>query len=132
MEDFDFDISNIPPSGGDDKPIPFDDTNNPKISHSPLSLGEGSKIGVPKVEATISSVKPVEMKESKQITSSERITGVKTFFTKLHPGAINFLDEQMCDWLSKNPGISIKRTNIITGPVAAKKTEPNIIISVWY
>jgi hypothetical protein len=61
-----------------------------------------------------------------------RIEGVKTFFTKLHPGAINFLDEQITKWLKENPGVSIKRTNVITGQIQAKKTEPNIIITVWY
>jgi len=71
-------------------------------------------------------------KPTEKVASSDRITGVKTFFTKLHPGAINFLDEQIAKWLSENPEVVIKRTNIITGPIQAKKTEPNIIISVWY
>jgi hypothetical protein len=64
--------------------------------------------------------------------SSTRITGVKTFFTKLHPGAIEFLDEQICMWLKGNPGVSIKQTNVTTGLVQSKKTEPNILITVWY
>jgi len=58
--------------------------------------------------------------------------GVKTFFTKLHPGAMNFLDEQITKWLKENPHVTVKRTNIVTGQVQAKKTEPNIIITVWY
>jgi hypothetical protein len=59
-------------------------------------------------------------------------TGVKTFFTKLHTGAIDFLDEQITNWLKQNPGIIIKQTNTTVGEVQGKKTEPNIIITVWY
>jgi hypothetical protein len=66
------------------------------------------------------------------ITSGDRITGIKTFFTKLHPGSIEFLDEQISTWLKQNPGIRLKQTNVVTGEVQAKKTEPNIVITVWY
>ncbi len=76
--------------------------------------------------------KPVVRKAAGVITSGDRITGVKTFFTKLHPGAMEFLDEQINKWLKDNPGIVIKRTDTTTGEVQAKKSEPNIIITVWY
>lgn len=126
-----------------DKPIPFDDNDPDKpislddieddddetfISHSPLNLGNG------RIAATQTNhIKPAEKKPYKKLISlPNRITGIKTFFTKLHPGAINFLDEQITEWLKKNPGVTIKRTNTVTGPVQAKKTEPNIIINVWY
>jgi hypothetical protein len=109
-----------------DAPIPFDDddTSEASVSHSPSDLG-GSTAEVPTAEVT---AQPM----AKKIVSSERITGVKTFFTKLHPGAIDFLDEQITNWLSDNPGITIKRTNTVTGPVQGKTTEPNIIITIWY
>jgi hypothetical protein len=118
----------IPFDRNSDKPIPFDigDTSQPGISHSPLDLGAGTteaqKIAMPK---------PV-LKPQEKIVSTDRITGLKTFFTKLHPGALEFLDEQISAWLKQNPGIVIKRTNVTTGEVQAKKTEPNIIITVWY
>jgi len=109
-----------------DAPIPFDDddTSEASVSHSPLDLGGGTA-EVPTAEVT---AQPM----AEKIASSKRITGVKTFFTKLHPGAINFLDEQITNWLSDNPGITIKRTNTVTGPVQGKTTEPNIIITIWY
>jgi ABC-type glycerol-3-phosphate transport system substrate-binding protein len=65
-------------------------------------------------------------------SSAERISGVKTFFTKLHPGALEFLDEQISGWLKDHPDVHVKHTNITTGEVQAKKTEPNIIITLWY
>ena len=109
-----------------DKPIPFDgeDTSNTKISHSPLSLGGGDTATAPR---------PVTKKPTEKIVSSpDHITGVKTFFTKLHAGAIDFLNGQINDWLRDNPGITIKQTSTVTGNVVGKKTEPNIIITVWY
>ena len=42
------------------------------------------------------------------------------------------IDEQITKWLTENPDVQVKRTNVSTGQVQAKKTEPNIIINVWY
>jgi hypothetical protein len=108
-----------------DKPIPLgdDDAGRASVSRSPLSLGGGK---------TAEAAKPVVRKAAGAITSSDRITGMKTFFTKLHPGAMDFLDEQINKWLKDNPGIVIKQTNTTTGEVQGKKTEPSIIITVWY
>lgn len=75
---------------------------------------------------------PVQPRPAASIARSERITGCKTFFTKLHAGAIEFLDEQITGWLKDNPNIVIKSTDVSVGEVAAKKTEPNILIVVWY
>jgi len=108
-----------------DKPIPFDDndTGQTSVSHSPLNLGGSGKADV---------VTPAAAKPADKAASADRITGVKTFFTKLHPGAMEFLDGQITNWLKENPRVVIKRTNTATGEVQAKKTEPNIIITVWY
>ena len=113
-----------------DKPIPLEDISigGGGVSHAPLDLGGSSPVEMPKIEAP----KPVAKKPTEKVVSSERITGIKTFFTKLHPGAINFLDEQITKWLAENPEVVIKRTNIITGEIQGKKTDPNIIITVWY
>lgn len=117
-----------------DKPIPLEDisigsgSSSGGISHAPLDLGGSSPVEIPKIDVPSAT----EKKPTKKVTSGERITGVKTFFTKLHPGAINFLDEQIAKWLSENPEVVIKRTNTIQGDIQAKKTEPNIIITVWY
>ena len=133
MENFDI---NNPPNLPDpinmdlDKPIPFDDSEpgEKSVSHAPLDLGGTSPVQIPKVEMP----KPAAKKPTEKIASTDRIAGVKTFFTKLHPGALNFLDEQITRWLTENPGIRIKRTNVALGDIQGKKSEPNIIISVWY
>jgi len=128
----DFNLSNLN-NKDNGKPIPFDDADmsDTKISHSPLNLGGGTA-DTPQVEETPKEVKPLRKKTADKAVSSERISGVKTFFTKLHPGAIEFLDEQITNWLNENPGVTIKLTNTVTGPVQSKKTEHNIIITIWY
>lgn len=134
-------IDSSRPSGneGPDRPTNFsDDSDQMKVSHAPLNLGGGNPVEVPKSTAPKSPApkpvvpKPPAEKPTDNKASTSRISGVKTFFTKLHPGAMEFLDEQIIKWLKENPGISIKSTNTITGEVQSKKTEPNIIIHVWY
>ncbi len=66
------------------------------------------------------------------IPGADRISGCKTFFTKLHPGAIDFLDEQINQWLKDNPSVIIKMTNTAVGEIQGKKTEANILLTVWY
>ena len=125
------DLDPIPLDQDLDKPIPLEDISigggggGGGVSHSPLELGGNNPVTKPKIEVPGATTK----KQTAKVVSGDRITGVKTFFTKLHPGAINFLDEQITKWLTENPEVVIKRTNIITGPVQAKKTEPNIIIT---
>jgi len=94
-----------------DKPTPFDDSDPGEkgVSHAPLDLGGTSPVQIPKAQMP----KPAAKKPAQKTASTDRIEGVKTFFTKLHPGALNL-------------------TNITTGLVQAKKTEPNVIITVWY
>jgi len=145
MDEQEFDVSSIPPVEHDNSSIPFDDDktgqkspNSSHITHAPLDLGGGSFIekkkpetNKPKLQYTTSTLGKQDTGQNK-FASTERITGVRTFFTKLHAGALTFLDGQITDWLKDNPGIVIRRTNITVGEVAAKKTEPNLIITVWY
>ncbi len=131
----DFESSNLGDENFDNS-IPLDsgsddlDVGETNVSHAPLDLGGSRTVDIPKADTP--KPKQVTQKPTENVTTTERITGVRTFFTKLHPGAINFLDEQITEWLKKNPDITIKRTNITVGEIQAKKTEPNILITVWY
>jgi len=129
-----FDIDKIPPAEDLNEPIPFDDDDmsGASVSHSPLDLGGGGTKDAPKIEIPAQPTGAAAKKPAEKMVSAERITGVKTFFTKLHAGAIDFLDEQITNWLKNNPGVTIKRTNTVTGEVQGKKTEPNIIVTIWY
>jgi len=142
-----FDLDRPAPKEVDDELIPFEDIDPPPgksgISHTPLNLGGPAKPAPAAKESQpkAASPPPTPAPQPKPAppaavaptaAPAERITGVRTFFTKLHAGAIDFLDQQITDWLAKNPDIHIKRTNTIYGEVTGKKVESNIIISVWY
>ncbi len=130
------DLNKPIPLADPDKPIPLDLGPAPapktNVSHAPLNLGGPAAPAQAAKPAMPQMPRPVAQRPAARVVSTDRITGVKTFFTKLHPGALQFLDEQITDWLKQNPGISIKRTDMTTGEVQAKKTEPNIIITIWY
>jgi hypothetical protein len=132
------DSSNITPNKDINAPIPFDESGSggTNVSHSPLSLGGGSVAEAPKVMPAAKPKMPTPSapvtKPSEKKVPSERITGIKTFFAKLHVGAIEFLDEQITNWLKNNPQVTVKQTNTVVGEIQGKKTEPNIIITLWY
>jgi hypothetical protein len=102
----------------------------PNVSRAPLNLGgTGAPVAPPAPKAPV--VRPAPPKPP-AAAGGERITTCRTFFTKLHPGAIKFLEEQITAWLKENPGIVIKRTDVTTGEITEKKSEPSLIILVWY
>ena len=145
-------IAQPPPEKTEEK-IPFDsvEAKPATVSRQPISLG-GSHAGVatgpkpalaapaaPKVEAPRPAPVPVRPAAAapaptpvQRNGTGERILGMKTFFAKLHAGSLTFLEEQIQGWLKENPHIHIKATNVTTGEVQAKVTEPNLIITVWY
>jgi hypothetical protein len=96
----------------------------------PASAASGDPVA-PAMPKIVTST-PITKKLGAALASTDRIGGVKTFYTKLHPGAIEFLDDQIITWLKDNPAISIKHVTVATGEVQGKKTEANIIINVWY
>jgi hypothetical protein len=135
-------INISPPERGGSIPFDNSDTGPKNVSHAPLNLGMPGAAGAPKPQAAggpapqpAPQVGPAFMPAEKKPQASApggRISGVRTFFTKLHPGAMEFLDEQISKWLKDNPGITVKQTNVTTGEIQGKKVEPNIIITVWY
>ncbi len=118
-------------SDKDLSPTPFEGSSGPEteVSHAPLNLG-GENDSSPAPAAKPISKRAARLQAS--VTAGDRITGVRIFFTKLHAGALDFLSEQITEWLKNNPNIAVKRTNITVGEIAAKKTEANLIITVWY
>ncbi len=137
----------IPQDGGvgePARPTEAQTTAPPNVSRAPLNLGGAASAPVVPAAPRPASApaapvapkpvvpRPVAAKPPAGIGTVDRITGCKTFFTKMHPGAIHFLDEQITKWLAENPQISIKRTNVVQGDITEKKEEPNIVIVVWY
>jgi hypothetical protein len=121
---------------------------NATVSRAPLNLGGSGvnpAVGTPAAHspgaaapAAVPSAIPrapapqAPIRRPLPVAAAPRTTNCKTFFTKLHPGALNFLDEQISKWLRENPNVVVKHTNVTTGEVVDKKTEPNILITIWY
>jgi hypothetical protein len=118
----------------------------PGISRAPLNLG--GTVGTP--PATVAPAAPPKAPAATApaapkapvvrpapprpapAAAGDRITTCRTFFTKLHPGAIKFLEDQITAWLKENPSVVIKRTDVTVGEITEKKSEPSLIIVVWY
>ena len=124
-----------------DKPIPLppDDAENKGVSHSPLDLGGSRPVQVnqvpkpqPQSRPAAAPVQNAPVNSNFQTVSAGKITGVKTFFTRLHAGALDFMDEQIMDWIKNNPDKDIKMVQTTVGEIQAKKTEPGIIVTIWY
>ncbi len=131
------DITDEPLNIGDDL-IVFEDSDGTgyRINHTPLNIGNSPSPANPKISTTRSNIVSGSSKKKKKAvklcSDAHRITGIKTFCAKLHPGSMIFLEKQINQWLSDNPDVVIKRTSSTTGMILAKKTEPNLILTVWY
>ena len=107
----------------------------PSVSRAPLNLGGGATAPAAPAAPTAPKapvLRPAQPRPAPSTAAGDRITSCRAFFTKLHPGAIKFLEEQITAWLKDNPGIVIKRTDVTTGEITEKKSEPSLIILVWY
>jgi hypothetical protein len=127
----------IPLNGGVAEPARPEATGasaSPGVSRAPLNLGGGTATPAAPVAPKAPVLRPVPPKPAASVgvAPGGRITACKTFFTKMHPGALHFLDEQIAKWLAENPQIVIKHTNVIQGEITEKKIEQNIVIVVWY
>ena len=59
-------------------------------------------------------------------------TRMRTFHTRLSNNAMAFLDEQVNEWIDENPDVEVKFSTSTVGMVEGKKTEPHLIVNVWY
>ncbi len=114
---------------------------SPGVSRAPLNLGGGAAAPASPAAPKPPVARPTPAKPPTSVgvapagvgvAPAGRITACKTFFTKMHPGAIHFLDEMITKWLAENPQVVIKHTNVLQGEITEKKIEQNIVIVVWY
>ena len=62
----------------------------------------------------------------------QNATRVRTFHAKLNDAAINYLNQQINEWVDNHEDVEIKFTNATIGVVEGKRSEPHLIITVWY
>jgi hypothetical protein len=63
---------------------------------------------------------------------SSGATRCRTFHCKLSEGALEFMINQINEWLDGNDKIVIKFASTTIGPFEGKHTEPNLIITAFY
>lgn len=56
----------------------------------------------------------------------------RLFHAKLSEGALEFLNNQVNEWLDQNDQITIKFVNSTIGLFESKHTEPNLILAIFY
>ncbi len=59
-------------------------------------------------------------------------TRCRTFHCKLGEGALDFMVNQINEWLDANEKIVIKFASTTIGPFEGKHTEPNLIVTAFY
>ncbi|HKQ49398.1 MAG TPA: hypothetical protein VJZ71_15110 [Phycisphaerae bacterium] len=64
--------------------------------------------------------------------ASDPPTRVRTFHSKLTPGALAHMDDLINEWIDSNPGIFIKHVNTTVGPFEAKHVEQHLIVTIFY
>ncbi len=64
--------------------------------------------------------------------SNPGATRCRTFRTKLNDGAVAYMNNQINEWLDRNPEILIKFSTSTVGVFEGKHPEPNLIITVFY
>lgn len=57
---------------------------------------------------------------------------MRVFHARLSENAMEYMEDQVNDWLEANPNIEIKFSNSCVGLVEGKKTESHLIVTVWY
>ena len=56
---------------------------------------------------------------------------VKSFHCKLTGDSLEFLDQQINDWLDAHPGCDVKNVTTTVGEWSGKLREPALIVNVW-
>ena len=65
-------------------------------------------------------------------TKGRGATRCRTFHCKITEGAIEFMNNQINEWLDKHDNIVVKYSDSVVGPFEGKHTEPNLIITLFY
>ena len=58
-------------------------------------------------------------------------TRCKTFHAALSESSIEYMDDNIDEWIDKHPGVEVKFTNTVIAPMG-KRSEPHLIVTVWY
>ena len=64
--------------------------------------------------------------------SENGATRCRLFHSKLAATSLEFMESQINEWLDSDDDIDVKQVGHVIGDMTGKKTEPNLIVMVWY
>lgn len=104
----------------------------------PLDLGPESPptdpAEPPKIRTFQQKLRTVRHEDSWNRTPNANGTGaihVKSFHAKLTGDSLEFLDQQINEWLDAHPQYEVKNVTSSIGTWTGKSKEPNLIVNVW-
>ncbi len=104
----------------------------------PLDLGpeptDASTSSAPKIRTFEQKLRSVRHEDSWSRTPNANGTGaihVKSFHCKLTGDSLEFLDQQVNEWLDAHPQYEVKHVSSSIGIWTGKSKEPNLILNVW-
>ena len=113
-------------------PIAFDDDDEPSPREEKVDLSSSRIHGATKATLGISAIWNDAKYQRKLDPRSTNATRCRTFHAKLSAAAIDFMNNQINEWLDGNPEIYIKNATSCIGPFEGKHTEQNLIITLFY
>ena len=114
------------------KPLgPLEPDDDAPISMEAIEDDAPSKIRTFESASTLKASTRSTLKRATNLTG-QGATRVRTFHTKLTDGAFAFLDNQINEWVDENQDVEVKFCNTTIGVVEGKRSEPHIIMTVWY
>ena len=134
----------VPTPPGDNKPkkpiVEIEDDDELSLDDTlPLDLGDdsvavGSATGSSKIKTFEQKLRSLRHEDTWSRTPNSTGTGaihVKSFHCKLTGDSLEFLDQQINEWLDAHPQYEVKFVTSSIGTWTGKHKEPNMIVNVW-
>ncbi|MCC7144868.1 MAG: hypothetical protein IT443_00330 [Phycisphaeraceae bacterium] len=122
------------------KAIPIDQLESPPPQKKPTDHAEPLELAaVPTKEGDRPQIKHFgaahkhadeNWKRQPQVTGRGAMH-MRTFFSKLRPDAIEYMDRQINEWLDSHPEYEVKFASSSVGLLQEKSAEPAIFVTVW-
>ncbi|MEZ6235194.1 MAG: hypothetical protein R3B68_13480 [Phycisphaerales bacterium] len=137
------------PGAFSDEPIPVDDGRDPSEMHivpvskvpNRLRPKDEEEAPTPEAAAAGSKIRAFEQRMSGRHedkgwarTPNSPGTGaihVRSFHCKMNTESLEYLDQQINEWLDEHPQYEVKFVQTAVGEWTGKTKEPNLVVQVW-
>lgn len=120
----------------EDENLSLDDTLPLDVSDAPVPVaaGGGSEGGTSKIKTFEQRLGAGRHEDNWARTPNSTGTGaihVKSFHCRMTGDSLEFLDQQINEWLDAHPQYEVKMVTSAVGTWSGKLKEPNLIVNVW-